>query len=179
VDNTYHAGKYIPCWKIHTMLENTYHAGKYIPCWKIHTMLDNTCHVFVARFIDFASKCDFDIFLELFQQCGIFSFSFHLHRMICILRPAWYVLSSMVCIVQHDIPCWKIHTMLDNTYHAGQYIPCWKIHTMLENAYHAGQSVPFWTMHTMLDNTYHAGQYIPITGISCEDLMKYPVSRAK
>jgi hypothetical protein len=36
VDNTYLAGKYIPCWKIHTMLYNTYHArkyhaGKYIP----------------------------------------------------------------------------------------------------------------------------------------------------
>jgi hypothetical protein len=44
LDNTYparkyHAGKYIPFWKIHTMLENTYHAGKYIPCWTMHTML--------------------------------------------------------------------------------------------------------------------------------------------
>jgi hypothetical protein len=31
--NTYHSGKYIPCWKIHTMLENTYHAGQCIPCY--------------------------------------------------------------------------------------------------------------------------------------------------
>jgi hypothetical protein len=51
--------------------------------------------------------------------------------------------------------------MLENTYHAGQYISCWKIHTMLENTYHAGQYIPCWTIHTMLDNAYHAGQWIP------------------
>jgi hypothetical protein len=49
LENTYHAGKYISCWTIHTMLENimlenTYHSGKYIPCWKIRTILDNTYH---------------------------------------------------------------------------------------------------------------------------------------
>jgi hypothetical protein len=31
LENAYHAGKYIPCWTIHTMLDSTYHAGQYIP----------------------------------------------------------------------------------------------------------------------------------------------------
>jgi hypothetical protein len=39
LENTYHSGKYIPCWKIHTMLDNTYHAGQYIPCWTMHTSI--------------------------------------------------------------------------------------------------------------------------------------------
>jgi hypothetical protein len=103
-------------------------------------------------------------FLELFRQCGIFGFSFHciawfvLSSMVCVVQhgmycPAWYVLSSMVCIVQNG-------TVLENTYHAGKYIPCWTIHTMLDNTYHAGKNIPCWKMHTMLDNAYHAGQYI-------------------
>jgi hypothetical protein len=32
LENTYYAGKYIPCWTIHTILDNAYHAGKYISC---------------------------------------------------------------------------------------------------------------------------------------------------
>jgi hypothetical protein len=52
------------------MLKNTYHAGQYITCWTIHTMLDNTypaasSHVFVARFIDFPSLYDFDIYFGI------------------------------------------------------------------------------------------------------------------
>jgi hypothetical protein len=71
--------------------------------------------------------------------------------------------------------------MLENTYHAGKYIPCWTIHIMLENTYHAGKYIPCWTIHTMLDNTYKVSLMVnnKITGISCEDLMKYPVSRGK
>jgi hypothetical protein len=56
--------------------------------------------------------------------------------------------------------------MLENAYHAEKYIPCWTIHTMLDNTYparkyNAGKYIPFWKIHTMLENPYHSGQYIP------------------
>jgi hypothetical protein len=74
LDNTYparkyHAGKYIPCWKIHTMLDNTYHAGKYIPYWKVHTMLDNTYHAgqYIPLFYDKKDKSCLLKFISLSQ----------------------------------------------------------------------------------------------------------------
>jgi hypothetical protein len=73
LDNTYHArkyhaGKYIPFWKIHTMLENPYHSGQLpIPGKRavMYLWLDlSILRLYVILIF----------FWELFRQCGNIDF---------------------------------------------------------------------------------------------------------
>jgi hypothetical protein len=83
--------------------------------------------------------------------------------MICIVQngmycPAWYVFSSIVCIFKHGMYC-------------PLYSICYLFIGMTgDNPKEIKKNAKF-KVFLMVNNK--------ITGISCEDLVKYPVSRGK
>jgi hypothetical protein len=112
LENTYHAGKYIPCWTIHIMLENTYHAGKSIPGKRavMYLWLD----------------------LSILRLYMILIFNLELFR---------HTMLENTYHAGQYIPCWTIHTMLDNAYHAGQWIPCY-VNEMKNQIFHTVGTIP-------------------------------------
>ena len=121
-------------------------------------------------------------FLELFRQCGIFSFSFHLHSMVCIFQngmyfPAWYflgwyVLSSMVCIFQHGMYCpeWYGFSSMVCIFQNGMYFPAWYflawyvLSSMVCIVQH-GMYFPAWYVFSSMVCIFQHGMYCPLYSI--------------
>jgi hypothetical protein len=84
--------------------------------------------------------------------------------------PVWYVFSSMVCIVQHSMyfPAWYVFSSMVCIVHFIRYVICLLIWEAIIAMFFLNAK---FKVSLMVNNR--------ITGISCEDLMKYPVSRAK
>ena len=137
--------------------------------------------------------------LELFRQCWIFSFSFHLHNMVCIVQhgmycPAWYVFSSMVCIFQNGmyfpalyfLAGYVLSSMVCIVQH-GMYFSAWYAFSNMVCIVHFIQYVICLLVWEAIIAICFSNAKFKVSlmvnnkiiGISCEDLMKYPVSRGK
>ena len=97
---------------------------------------------------------DFPAWYVFFRMVCIFQHDIFLHGMYC---RAWYVFSSMVCIFQHGMYC-------------PLYSICYLFIGMRGDNRNVFLNTKF-KVSLMVNNK--------ITGFSCEDLMKYPVSRGK
>jgi hypothetical protein len=103
-----------------------------------------------------------------------------LSRMVRIFQhgmyfPEWYVFSSMifssmVCIVQHDMyfPAWYVFSSMVCIVYFIQYVICLLVWEAIITIFFSNAK---FKVSLMVNNQ--------IIGISCEDLMKYPVSRGE
>ena len=113
------------------------------------------------------------------------------HGMYC---PACYVLSSMVCIFQHGMhfPEWYVFSSMVCIFQNGMYFPAWYFlawyvfASMVCIVYFIQYAICLLVWEAIIAIFFSNAKFKvslmvnnKIIGISCEDLIKYPVSRGK